>query len=285
MKRLQLKTHSINLLIENYKPYVVSITGGFLIKDTYKPIFNGERGEYHLIIEYCNDAPNDSLFDVAIQMNKIASLINKCFKYVTCLTIGEQGLNFDSYTKTVLYPGDPPKGWETNYYEVSSSNTGISFSIIGDHYSTHEESPLLDLRTAISNYNKLEQAMKDLVDLHLSFDFANDTVRYLIFGKAIEIIDTKFPIINSNRNRDNRIEYYWPHLSEVFKDKTIKDYLRKLSNTRKETRHYINQADKSSSHPPMSTEERKLFYELTDTLIFTIIREKLGLSPIMIERE
>lgn len=76
MSRLQLKSQSINLLIENYKPYVVSITGGFLIKDTYKPIFNGERGEYHLIIEYCNDAPNDSLFDVAIQMNKIASLIN-----------------------------------------------------------------------------------------------------------------------------------------------------------------------------------------------------------------
>ena len=86
----------------------------------------------------------------------------------------------------------------------------------------------------------------------------------MLLGKAIEMVDSMFPFTNGE---DDRIQ----------KGVTIKK-LRGLANTRRETRHYVQQSNKSLSHPTMSEEELKLFYSMTNQLCLNILRSSLGLG-------
>ena len=275
---LVLQTSELNIFVTNYVPMRIPLNNGLSLYDEYRLKPNGIRGDYKLFFEYnCKSCDSQStLFNVAIRMNKCVEQINILFKYVTGLSIGLETMEMSSYTRQILMPNKCPKGWKSNYDDVCKSlskNPSHCVSVVAGEvnpYVNHDQSPLVELKIAIENYPKLSQSEKDLMKLHCAFERSESIVRYAIYGKALEIVNSLYPL---KSRKDTRIIDNWPDIAECFGDVTIKDLI-SISNNRRETRHYVS---KDGAHPSMTEEERKKFYELTDMLIMNIIRQKLGL--------
>lgn len=284
---LQLQTKELGVYIENYTPYKVQIDEDFVLYDTYTPIIQGKnkRGNYKLIYEYVNTKTisEERLFDIALKMNMYTKTINLLFKYVTGYAIGTDSMEIDSYTKQVLTPNDCTLGWETNYDDVLNSLSQPplkgKLSVSVSTYVILDKNPLFELEKAIKNYSKLDQKEIDLMKLNSAFDYSYDIIRYMALGKALEIVNSMYPL--GKKRNDTRIHDNWPEMDILFGDVTIKDLI-KISNTRKETRHYILNG---GAHPAMTENERKKYYELTNLLITNIIRQRLGLELVDIIQE
>lgn len=176
-----------------------------------------------------------------------------------------------------------PNGWGMNYNEIKelfkaqeNKKHTITISVGGFRpYSIIESSPLEELRIIMNNYDSTSDEIKFLVFLNNAILTSMDSNKYMLIGKALEIINAIYPL---KGNKDNRIDEYFPELEEVYKGHTIKELLG-LCNNRKETRHYIKK-DKTQliSHESLSKEEGLLLLQLSTNLIINVIRDKVGLA-------
>ena len=273
------KSKPILLDLENYSEGKSTIKG-YLIKDTYSfPRTKVHHGQYQIIVE----SPlirDDS--DLNRHLNAIKGIAQRLTLLSKCI-IGE-ALNtspweMDVFTKRIEQIGQMPLGWESNYDLVrkeldKNKRLSVHIEVEPNHYCRLSASPFNDYLAAFKAFPRLKTIERDLLQIINDADLVSFTGRYMLLGKAIEMVDSMYPFTNG---RDDRIQTILPELSEQFNGVTIKK-LRGLANTRRETRHYVDKSSESLSHQAMSEEERKLFYLMTNQLCLNIIRRSLGLG-------
>lgn len=95
------------------------------------------------------------------------------------------------------------------------------------------------------------------------------------------MINYLYPPSKSNPHNDKRILEYFPELQPFFNDTSIRD-LMGVANGRKETRHYENKKT-GAPHRSIIWYEAEQFYQRIDVLALSIVRNKLGLPPIIVK--
>ena len=273
------KSKPILLDLDNYAEGKATIKG-YLIKDSYSfPRTKFDHGQYHIIIE----SPiirDDS--DLSRHQNAIKGIAQRLTILSKCI-IGE-ALNTspwetDVFTKQIELIGQMPLGWESNYDLVQKEldkkkRLTMHVEVEPHHFCKLPASPFKDYLVAFKAFPRLKTIERDLLQILNDADLVSFTGRYMLLGKAIEMVDSMYPL---TKGMDDRVQTILPELSEQFNGVTIKK-LRGLANTRKETRHYVQQSNKSLSHPTMSEDELKMFYSMTNQLCLNIIRRSLGLG-------
>lgn len=278
-----------SILVTNSKPILLDLDNyaegkstikGYLIKDSYSfPKTKVDHGQYRIIIE----SPiirDDS--DLSRHLNAIKGIAQRLTILSKCI-LGE-ALNTspwetDVFTKQIELIGQMPLGWESNYDLVQKEldkkkRLTMHVEVEPHHFWKLPTPPFKDYLVAFKAFPRLKTIERDLLQILNDADLVSFTGRYMLLGKAIEMVDSMYPFTNG---KDDRIQTILPELSEQFNGVTIKT-LRGLANTRRETRHYVQQSNKSISHPAMSEEELKLFYSMTNQLCLNIIRRSLGLG-------
>lgn len=278
-----------SILVTNSKPILLDLDNyaegkstikGYLIKDSYSfPKTKVDHGQYRIIIE----SPiirDDS--DLSRHLNAIKGIAQRLTILSKCI-LGE-ALNTspwetDVFTKQIELIGQMPLGWESNYNLVQKEldkkkRLTMHVEVEPHHFWKLPAPPFKDYLVAFKAFPRLKTIERDLLQILNDVDLVSFTGRYMLLGKAIEMVDSMYPFTNG---KDDRIQTILPELSEQFNGVTIKT-LRGLANTRRETRHYVQQSNKSISHPAMSGEELKLFYSMTNQLCLNIIRRSLGLG-------
>lgn len=278
-----------SILVTNSKPILLDLDNyaegkstikGYLIKDSYSfPKTKVDHGQYRIIIE----SPiirDDS--DLSRHLNAIKGIAQRLTILSKCI-LGE-ALNTspwetDVFTKQIELIGQMPLGWESNYDLVQKEldkkkRLTMHVEVEPHHFWKLPAPPFKDYLVAFKAFPRLKTIERDLLQILNDVDLVSFTGRYMLLGKAIEMVDSMYPFTNG---KDDRIQTILPELSEQFNGVTIKT-LRGLANTRRETRHYVQQSNKSISHPAMSEEELKLFYSMTNQLCLNIIRRSLGLG-------
>ena len=178
-----------------------------------------------------------------------------------------------------------PLGWEMNYKEIKdifrvqkSKKHTITISVEGFRpYSIIDSSPLEELSIIMNNYDSTSEEIRFLVFLNNAILTSTDSSKYMLIGKALEIINAIYPL---KGNKDNRINEYFPEIEEVYEGHAIKE-LMGLCNFRKETRHFIKDKKDNTRlipHESLSKEEGLLLLGLSTNLIMNVIREKVGLA-------
>ncbi len=178
-----------------------------------------------------------------------------------------------------------PNGWGMNYNEIKeifkaqeNKKHTITISVGGFRpYSIIDSSPLEELSTIMNNYDSTSDEIKFLVFLNNAILTSMDSNKYMLIGKALEIINAMYPL---KGNKDNRLNEYFPELEKVYEGHTIKE-LMGLCNSRKETRHFIKDKKDNTRlipHESLSKEEGLLLLGLSTNLIMNVIRDKVGLA-------
>ena len=178
-----------------------------------------------------------------------------------------------------------PSGWESNYSalkEMLDKDKAVRISAIGTpkHYFVLEKSPFEDIVKALKGFNKLTEPMKDLLVIMNDVDLITDSSRYMLIGKALEIVDAMYPL--NHQKQDRRINDLFPEIADRFNGMTLKALIG-LSNSRKESRHYVDKK-KTITHQGMTYEERKDFYYYSNLLCLNLIRKDLDLQPFYFEK-
>ena len=255
----------------------------YLIKDSYKPAGPQKHGEYSLSIESSMIRNENDLRKEAAAIRNIAHCITLLSKCVLGGALNTPERSMNSFTRTFILPSDMPKGWQCNYKDVEKSVTRKGVHLIVDsvtdiQYYALERSPFNDYITALKNYGKLPKSIKDLLTIINDVDLVSYSARYMLIGKALEIVDALYPL---NNGKDRRIEQFFPELIDIFNGTTIKD-LMNLANNRQESRHYVKKKASLTPHDAMTNYELKKYYDLSNNLCLYIIRRELGLEPVEI---
>ena len=95
--------------------------------------------------------------------------------------------------------GDCPDGWTSNYDELKErlDTNKIKIKISSEAprpYAQLPYSPLMELQTILSKYAALDNNIKYLMRLNYEADAASDTIRCLVYGKVLEILDALHPL-------------------------------------------------------------------------------------------
>lgn len=278
---LRVSSKSINIDLENYNPGR-AIIKGYTLKDAYDPPSSKiDHGQYRIIIE-------SPLIRKESDFNNHLCSVREIVKQLTVLTkcvLGE-ALNtspweLDAFTKRLELLGQMPEGWESNYFSIQDElDKRKQFHlhvkrVEPRHFFCLPESPFVDYIKALKHYPGLKPIEIDLLQILNDADLVSFTGRYMLLGKALEIVNAMYPL----KGKDSRIQDLLPELIERFNGTTIKDLLN-LANNRKETRHYVNKSKDTLSHQEMSVDERKLFYALTNQLCINLLRRSLGLNNV-----
>ena len=150
------------------------------------------------------------------------------------------------------------------------------------HYVRIPKSPLGELQIVLENYGDLSDTYKFLIFLHNSIKESEDINRYMLIGKALEIVSTIYPFQKNKRQQDTRIKDLHPELLPIFGETTLQDLI-DLSNCRQESRHYMRSL--KDSHPKLSIEESEKLYMCSVELITNIIRKHFGLDLLIFVQE
>ena len=86
------------------------------------------------------------------------------------------------------------------------------------HFCNLPASPFKDYLAAFKAFHRLKTIERDLLQILNDADLVSFTGRYMLLGKAIEMVDSMFPFTNGE---DDRIQTILPELSEHFKGVTI----------------------------------------------------------------
>lgn len=214
-------------------------------------------------------------------IKRITDLIPVCG--LPALNFPKEGNCFNA--KSIVLYSEPPKGWKMNYDEINKEfqvpnkkDISIDVSVEFCRYSIIDNSPLDDLKVMMNNYDSIGEEIEFLVFLNNAILTSTDSNVYMLVGKALEIVDAIYPL---KGNKDNRINNYFPELKDLYEGHTIKE-LMGLSNTRKESRHFVKNKARLIPHDSLSNEEGELLLKLSTNLIINVIREKFGLSHIAI---
>ena len=279
--RLIYTSNPLSLVIANYEPMSFEYNG-WIVSDEYACNKKyGTLSEYRIKVssnEICND---EDLNSAAYQGRELTDIITKLLPYVAFVSLNEPQCVNSTRTETSIIVNSPTKGWTNNYNEVESylvTQDGISFKVICEydgtiHYAKMINSPLNELKTMLEAYEGLSNNYKFLIFLHNAIKESEDINRYMLIGKALEIVNAIYPY--QRGRQDRRIQENHPELLPFFEGTTLKNLIG-LSNSRQESRHYINQS--TDSHPKLSEEEAGKLYLCSVLLITNIIRKVCGLE-------
>lgn len=282
----QLKYESIplNLLIRDYRPLCFT-SGKYTYSDSYiHPTDNRNHGVYKIFIE---TEELDSQGQLNKEFNALhlhAEDIKIFMKYISGTCLFNVVNSYNQHRMRFLMAGDCPDGWTSNYDEINERlNTNkIKIKISSESprpYAQLPYSPLMELQTILSKYAALDNNIKYLMRLNYEADAASDTIRCLVYGKVLEIIDALHPY---HGRTDNRIHEFYPDLQSIFGNMTIKK-LRELANNRADTRHYIAEKVGVKSHPFLTYEEIGEYTSLIDNLAINEVRRQFGLEMVLLK--
>jgi hypothetical protein len=257
---------------------------GWIVSDEYACNKKyGTLSEYRIKVS-SNDIFNENELEcAAFQGRELTDTITKLLPYVAFVSLNEPQCVNSIRTETSIIVNSPTKGWTNNYNEVESDLTAkenIPFKVICSydgtiHYAKMTNSPLNELKTMLEAYDGLSNNYKFLIFLHNAIKESEDINRYMLIGKALEIVNTIYPYERHRGKDDDRIERFHPELAPIFGKITLKD-LMEWSNNRQETRHYMRNL--KDSHPRLTEEEREKLYLCSVSLITNIIRNVCGLE-------
>lgn len=284
-KILKATSKILYLDFNNYEEGRLVYKNKYIIKDSYSPAKDSmQHGEYIITIETSEIRNENDLLREASNLRAITGVITLILKCVLGSALNTPERSMRSFTRTYIIPGEMSTGWNSNYDEVKTelekNKTVLSeVSVNSIPYAEVPQSPFSELSIALKNYDRLSAVIKDLLSIINSADLVSDVARYNLLGKALEIVNSLYPL---EGKADLRIKNVFPELSDTFGLTTIKD-LQNLANNRKESRHYIKDKLKSSPHPSMTEEERKKYYDLSNLLCINIVRKSLGLKTVLFE--
>lgn len=280
---LSFTTDSMDVCINNYEKYEFDYAG-WIVSDNYEYYEKNPRwSRYTITITSHNIFNEETLNDSRIKAQRIVDLITPLLP-----VCGLPSLNSPKYVdflkdQSIVDYKSSPQGWSTDYKAVleqikkdNGTKSFVNIEFMGvSRYSTIEDSPLMDLQLMLKNYDTLDEEIKFLIFLHYTILTSADVNIYMLIGKALEIVNALYPYNRNHGKEDKRIEEFFPELSRLFGNVTIKDLI-SLSNNRKETRHYINKGE-NKPHESLSSEERKTLYKCSIYLMMNVIRDKFGL--------
>ena len=290
-KQLIYRSKALSLILAEYTPMSFEYEG-WRISDEYMYDSAHKTHSQYRIIVTSNDINDDlSLNESTHKGEKIVSRITELIPFCTLLSFNEpRGVDI---TRTVMLKitNRPPKSWEFNYQEVKDylddQKSGKLRSVIEcdgfNHYSECTMSPLIDLNLLLENYKEASEEIRYLVFLYNAIIESEDSNRYMLIGKALEIINVLYPYRRKRDREDSRIQIYFPELMPIFKGVTIK-YLISLSNSRREARHFVSMKE-GGPHPSLTEKESKKLYKYATLLILNVVRSQMGAEIISIETD
>ena len=260
-----------------------SIMKEYLIKDSYSfPASNNDHGQYSIIVQSPIIRDRSDLGRHIQSIQKIAQRLTVLTKCVLGVALNTSPWEMDLFTKKIELIGRMPVGWESNYDIIQKEldrykRFSTQVEVTPHRFVALQESPFKDYINALKHYPRLKPIERDLLQILNDADLVSFTGRYMLLSKALEMVSAMCP---PKKGRDERIRILLPELVERFNGTTLSD-LMNLANNRKETRHYVDKSSESLSHPPMSEEELRSFYSLTNQLCLNIIRRSLGLGIVV----
>lgn len=281
--KLIYRSKALPITIENY------IASSFeydkwVISDYYKKVAIGY--EYGFIVTTKEDAIDcNSLSMLALYTSNFVEKLTMLIKYAVGVSLNAPHKQVVHRRFRAIDVKELPKGWNSNYKEIDDhlQNTLTSYISVTPfpRNAKMEISALEELKTALENYDGLNDKMKDLIAIHNSAVEADERACYLILGKVLEIINSLYPYKNSNHGKDKRINTFFPELLPLFGKVTIKD-LMGMANNRKETRHYVAGCN---VHTSLTTIEAENYFLRIDALALQVIRKALCLPSVIISTE
>ena len=279
--RLIYTSNPLSLVIANYEPMSFEYNG-WTVSDEYAcnekyPI----DSKYRIVISSQDIESKEELRETASQGRYVTELITKMLPYVTFVSLNEPLHTNLSRTRFIINTTKPLSGWNNNYEEIETelgknddNPLKVKVTLMPTtHWVRMHKSPMEELKIVLENYNSLSDSYKFLIFLHNAIKESEDINRYMLIGKALEIVNAIYPY--QGGRQDRRIQENHPELLPFFEGMTLKDLIG-LSNSRQESRHYINQS--TVSHPRLTEDEAKKLYLCSVLLITNIIRKKCGLA-------
>ena len=279
--RLIYTSNPLSLVIANYEPMSFEYNG-WIVSDEYAcnekyPI----DSEYRIVISSQDIESKEELRETASQGRYVTELITKMLPYVTFVSLNEPLHTNLSRTRFIINTTKPLSGWNNNYEEIETelgknddNPLKVKVTLMPTtHWVRMHKSPMEELKIVLENYNKLSDTYRFLIFLHNSIVKSEDNNRYMLIGKALEIVNAIYPY--QRGRQDRRIQENHPELLPFFEGTTLKDIIG-LSNSRQESRHYMRSL--KDSHPRLTEEEREKLYLCSVLLITNIIRKVCGLE-------
>ena len=279
--RLIYTSNPLSLVIANYEPMSFEYNG-WIVSDEYAcnekyPI----DSEYRIVISSQDIESKEELRETASQGRYVTELITKMLPYVTFVSLNEPLHTNLSRTRFIINTTKPLSGWNNNYEEIETelgknddNPLKVKVTLMPTtHWVRMNKSPMEELKIVLENYNELSDTYRFLIFLHNSIVKSEDNNRYMLIGKALEIVNAIYPY--QRGRQDRRIQENHPELLPFFEGTTLKDIIG-LSNSRQESRHYMRSL--KDSHPRLTEEEREKLYLCSVLLITNIIRKVCGLE-------
>ena len=288
--KLVYTSNPLSLVIKNYEPMSFVYDGWTVSEEyNYKEKFPKDS-EYRLVVSSQDIQSKDKLSQYASKGREITELITKSLPYIAFVSLNEpQHTNF-SRTRLIICGTKPIKGWNNNYEEIDAeleehSNAALKVKCSFEeqiHYARIPKSPLGELKIVLENYENLSDTYKFLIFLHNAIKESEDDNRYMLIGKALEIVNAIYPYERQRGKDDDRIERFHPELKPIFGTITIRNLI-EWSNNRQETRHYVSKG--TQPHPALTEEEREKLYMCSVELITNIVRKQFGLDLLTFVQE
>lgn len=279
--RLIYTSNPLSLVIANYEPMSFEYNG-WIVSDEYAcnekyPI----DSEYRIVISSQDIESKEELRETASQGRYVTELITKMLPYVTFVSLNEPLHTNLSRTRFIINTTKPLSGWNNNYEEIETelgknddNPLMVKVTLMPTtHWVRMHKSPMEELKIVLENYNSLSDSYKFLIFLHNAIKESEDINRYMLIGKALEIVNAIYPY--QRGRQDRRIQENHPELLPFFEGTTLEDLIG-LSNSRQESRHYMRNL--KDSHPRLTEEEREKLYLCSVLLITNIIRKVCGLE-------
>lgn len=283
--RLIYTSNPLSLVIENYEPMSFEYNG-WEVSDKYECSDGNEK--YSVIVSSKEVSTNDELESILKIGKSVIEKISTIIPFVSLLSLRRP--LFDDIEQTTFKNAGihtAPKGWSFNYIEVVKNvkHSGLILYITDERSIQHVKTtrhPLIELKYILENYDSLSEKYRFLIFLHNAILESEDANRYMLIGKALEIVNAIYPYERQRGRSDDRIERLHPELLTVFGATTIKDLI-EWSNNRQESRHYVGRG--TNPHPPLTMEEKEQLYTCSVYLITNIIRLQLGLEVITFKQD
>lgn len=279
--RLIYTSNPLSLVIANYEPMSFEYNG-WIVSDEYA--YNEKYpidSEYRIVISSQDIESKEELRETASQGREVTELITKMLPYVAFVSLNEPLHTNTSRTRYIISTTKPLNGWNNNYEEIETeldknddNPLRVKCSLMATiHWVRVPKSPMEELKIVLENYDSLSDSYKFLIFLHNAIKESEDINRYMLIGKALEIVNAIYPY--QSGRPDRRIQENHPELLPFFEGTTLKDLIG-LSNSRQESRHYMRNL--KDSHPRLTEEEREKLYLCSVLLITNIIRKVCGLE-------
>lgn len=279
--KLVYTSNPLSLVIANYEPISFEYNE-WIVSDEYA--YNEKYpidSEYRISISSQDIESKEELRETASQGRYVTELITEMLPYVTFVSLNEPLHTNLSRTRFIINTTKPLSGWNNNYKEIETelgknddNPLKVKVTLMPTiHWVRVPKSPMEELKIVLENYNSLSGSYKFLIFLHNAIKESEDINRYMLIGKALEIVNAIYPY--QSGRPDRRIQENHPELLPFFEGTTLKDLIG-LSNSRQESRHYMRNL--KDSHPRLTEEEREKLYICSELLITNIIRKVCGLE-------